>query len=339
MTDQSLPEEKPSNEHRFRWANIGIFFSTLATIIFICAFAYGYFQLSKVNIALADQLTLLQNKLITNDNQIASLQQSTQTLQASLQKSAELSAEQEKLVSEWRAAQKGDLEKWQVAEAQYLVNLANDHLQFTHHLAMTTILLQRADQILQALQDPRLLPIRQSLAADLTRLQSAPVVNVTSLYVQLSGLNHELDQLPLPSHPLKAEEKPVAEPVMSQTLPWWKAGWAYSWQALSKIIVIRKTETNALPLVMPDEKLFLFQNLHAQMENAMWAVLHRNSGVYQASLLRMQAWIQQYFDQESDVTKSMLQNMSELQKINLQPPAANLSATLQLFDQYFKAPS
>ncbi len=44
------------------------------------------------------------------------------------EKSVELSAKQEQIIADWQAAQKGNLNKWYVAEAQYLVRLANDHL-------------------------------------------------------------------------------------------------------------------------------------------------------------------------------------------------------------------
>jgi uroporphyrin-3 C-methyltransferase len=98
---------------------------------------------------------------------------------------------------------------------------------------------------------------------------------------------------------------------------------------------VRDTAKNALPLILPEEKAFLYQNLHAQMESAMWAVLQHNNDVYQASLARSLAWIQLYFDQEAAPTKNMLQNIAELQKTNIELKATNLSATLQLFDNYF----
>src|SRR5438045_770691 len=94
-------------------------------------------------------------------------------------------------------------------------------------------------------------------------------------------------------------------------------------------------DSGQLPLILPDEKIFLYQNLHAQLENAMWAVLQQNADIYQSSLKRASAWVQLYFAQDAAQTKIMLQNLEELQKINIQPTSINLAATLQLFDQYF----
>ncbi|HEX4045654.1 MAG TPA: uroporphyrinogen-III C-methyltransferase, partial [Gammaproteobacteria bacterium] len=85
----------------------------------------------------------------------------------------------------------------------------------------------------------------------------------------------------------------------------------------------------------PEEKMFLYQNLHAQMEGAMWAVLQHNTAIYQASLARAIVWITHYFDPAAAVSTTLLQQLQTLEKTNLQPATANLADTLQLFDQYF----
>ena len=60
---------------------------------------------------------------------------------------------------------------------------------------------------------------------------------------------------------------------------------------VKQIVVVRYNASTTLPLVLPEEKSFLYQNLHAEMESAMWAVLHRNPSVYQTSLTRLTSWI------------------------------------------------
>jgi uncharacterized protein HemX len=90
-----------------------------------------------------------------------------------------------------------------------------------------------------------------------------------------------------------------------------------------------------MPLVMPEERGFLYQNLHAEMQNAMWAVLHHNGAVYQASLAHINSWIKQYFVQQAPATISMLQSLVALQAINIQPQTTNMTALVQQFDGYF----
>lgn len=334
--DEIVTVETPSPKRRCGWGKAGILFTTLGMIIFVCAFGYGYFQLAKVNISLAHMVTDLQKQAQGTQDNVAGLQKSIEELQQSAQKSQALSERQESMIADWQASQKGDLNKWYVAEAQYLTRLASDHVQFSYNITMAITLLQRADQVLEKLNDTGLLEIRKAIATDIATLQALPQVDVTQLYVRLVALNNQLDQLPLPVNPLKAETQPVpAAPADQANLSWWKKGLNQTEEALRKIVIVRKSTANALPLVMPEEKIFFYQNLHAQMESAMWAVLHRNADVYQASLNRMITWIQQYFAQDAAQTKTVLDSLRALQAENIQPPTAtNLSATLQLFDTY-----
>jgi uroporphyrin-III C-methyltransferase len=312
---------------RKNWRRIGMLIITVGLAIIVCVVGYGYYQLAQVNVSLTRQTT-------TNQQQLDALQKSMADLQQTNRQSQEFAAKQQQMISEWEAAQKGDLEKWYVAEAEYLVKLANDHVQFTHNVTLAITLLQRADQIIGNLQDSSLLDIRKSIATNLANLQSTQPIDITKIYVQLAALNNLMDQLPLPASPLATDDK--SAPVVNEPgLPWWQAGLHRSWQVLSKIIIVRNTTQNSLPLVLPEEKLFLYQNLHAQMESAMWGVLHNDAVVYQMSMTRSIDWVKKYFMQDSPAVKSMLQQLQSLQALNLQPPMTNLAATMQLFDNYF----
>jgi uroporphyrin-III C-methyltransferase len=330
MTEQQKPEEKQSRIRK----STGIVISGVA-IAFIACFGYGYFELSKVNIQLAHMVADVQNRTASGQSDIEGLKTSVNSMQQSLQKTQDLSAQQEKIMSDWRAAQQGDLNKWHAAEAQQLTKMANEQLQFMQNAKMAVVLLQQADKELQNAQDSALLEIRKSLTSDVTNLQALPQVDVTSIFMHLNALNDLVDKLPLPVNPLKSDTSQTpAAPVSGQT-SWWKSGLDSAWEGLSKIVIVRKYETGALPLVLPEEKIFLYQNLHAQIENAVWGLLHNNPAIYTASLGRAAAWIKQYFVQDAQETKTLLQNLAELQKVNIQPPVSSLGGTLQLFDNYF----
>lgn len=325
QTDKAIIENHDQSSRVSGWVKASVTFLVIATLMLIGAGVYGYWQLQD-----------LQNQTFNQQKNVTRLQADYNNLQQMADKSVELSKKQEQMIADWQAAQKGNLNKWYVAESQYLVRIANDHLLFTQNSAMVLTLLQRADQVLQNLHDmsSRVMELRRSLAENILVLQQHPTVDINNLYLQLTGLNQQIDQLLLPTSPLKPE-KINAHPPEDATATWWQKGINKTWDMLSKIVIIRNNSTNMLPLVMPDEKVFLYQNLHAQMENVMWAVLHRNNDVYQASLKRMISWIQQYFDQEAAVTKAVLQRLAELQKTDLQAPALKVNATLQLFDNYF----
>lgn len=330
MTDDVNAESQPSPRQK-GWMPFLSFFM-LALILIGCG-CYFYYQ--HVNSSYARLFTAATTQAIANQQQLEALQKSVSVLQEADQQSQAVATKQQQMINEWEAAQKGDLEKWYVAEAEYLVKLANDHVQFTHNMTLAITLLQRADQILSQVQDSRLLEIRKSIAANLANLQASQPIDTTKVYVQLTALNNLIDQLPLPINPLPANTQQTTITTNDPEATWWQKGLSHTWQALSKIVIVRNTSQNSLPLVLPEEKIFLYQNLHAQMESAMWGVLHHNAAVYQLSLMRASAWIQKYFTPESPMVKSTLQQLQQLQSLNLQTPMVNLNATMQLFDNYF----
>lgn len=327
MTEQIVTEEKKPTSRCRKGAYTIVFLFLLVGVLSFIAFNY-YIKLNK-------ELAEIKSQLNTSQMFSMTSQASLTEMKHTLEKSETRFSEQEQMLSEWRAAQNGDVGKWRVAEAQYLIKLADDHLQLSHNQKMAITLLQQAEKTLQNTQDSNLLEIRKAIANDLANLQALPQIDTTSLYLRLSALNEQIDKLPFPASPLAPDEAQNIPTPIAKDLPWWKAALEYTRQGLNKIVIVRKTGSDNLPLVMPDEKLFLVQNLHVQMESAMWALLQQNAEIYQASLMRATNWVQQYFAQNAQETKSMIENLEEAKKVDIKPISINLANTLQLFDQYF----
>jgi uncharacterized protein HemX len=70
------------------------------------------------------------------------------------------------------------------------------------------------------------------------------------------------------------------------------------------------------------------------MENALWAVLNRDQGIYQAALMRMHAWIAQYFNAQAPETTTALTQLQSLASQNIGVPSINLEGTQQQFTNY-----
>lgn len=333
MSDQ--PEEKTLNTQEKSCSSQNkkgrVFFFIVIGVIIIGALAYVYWRSTPSPFSVAKINTDSKNQPMMDHDAMVMLQKSVSDLQAVIQQSQALSVQSLPIGS---ALPQGDADNERVLEARHWVKLANDQLQFLHDFSMAVTLLQRADRVLDTVHDSNALALRQLLASDITHLQAAPEVNITALYLQLNALNKQIDQLPLPINPMKVASPPDLSTPEETTWPWWKRGLHQSWQMLQHIVVVRYNDARALPLVLPEEKIFLYQNLHAQFESILWAVLYRNTEVYQASLERAINWIQQYFLQEAPLTKTVLQQLQALQQVNIEQPSANLAETLTRFDQY-----
>ncbi len=331
MTDENQTPP-PTTSKGSTWGRLGIFFSLIGVIILVAGFIYVYFAITKLHTTFTKTVVQMQDSSSSHTADFSALQQNVTDLQAAVQKNE---AQQEQTLADWRSAQKGDLDKWHAAEAQYLVKLANDQLQFSYNIEMAIAMLSRAEQTLQAPQDPNLLAVRKAIASDIARLQALPKVDVTQIYVNLSAINNQVEQLALPASPLSQPAEKIEPAPVDQS--WWRTGLDRSWQALRKIVIVRYNGSNALPLILPEEKIFLYQNLHAQLEQAMWAVLNHNEPVYQAALTRANDWVKKYFVQ-NETAQAMLTQLQTLQTTRIKPADVNLAETLALFDQPQPAP-
>ncbi|MBA3661413.1 MAG: uroporphyrinogen-III C-methyltransferase [Gammaproteobacteria bacterium] len=322
------PKIKPRNK-----GVMAILFLSLCFAILICVF--GVYTLIKSNRLLTQNFAFLQTQSAFDAKTFTNLAQSIARIDQETKQSQALSTEGVRLIKEWQEAQNGDLKQWQVAESMYLVRLANDLVQLSYNADSALKLLERAELVLQNQNDPSLFSIKKSLAEDKAKLKALPQLDVTQVFLQITALATQLNQLPLPATPLPPTGT-NANATMNTEDPWWQRGLQQSLNVLRKIVIIRKTDGNTPPLVLPDEKLFLYQNLQAQSEATSWGLLHRNQMIYQTSLNKMNYWIKTYFAQDAQATQSVLETIAALQQLNVAPPDINLGETLQQFDAYFR---
>jgi|GEM_PF-6385681 len=138
----------------------------------------------------------------------------------------------------------------------------------------------------------------------------------TELYSRLSLLDNQIDQLPLFISPDQTKASASVEK-LDATLHWWQRGWQRLWLGLQKIIIVHSMTADTEIITAPAEKMFLYQNLHAQLSYALWGVLHHNVTVYQLSLTRMIAWIERYFLVDAEATQQVLQALQSLQRVDV----------------------
>jgi uroporphyrin-3 C-methyltransferase len=335
MIENEKNNELSLNVKDVRQTNISVLLAVTAIFLIVVGFGLGYLEITRINTVMNGTKTSIKMQADENKADISDLQKALQNVNSLTEKSASLSEKQGQMIADWEAAQKGNLDKWYVAEAEYLVRLANDHLVYTKNTAMALSLLQSADQVLAKINDTSLLPLRQSITNDITRLQATPAVDVTQMYLNLSALDSAIDRLPLPAEPMQAKETTKSAAVqISPELSWWRKGLLRTQEALKKIVVVSYNGSDALPLILPKERQYLYQNLHAQLQNAIWGALHGNWRVYQLSLANATEWVRHYFVLNSSETQAMLNQLQTLVALNVQPSNADMTATLQLFNNY-----
>lgn len=133
----------------------------------------------------------------------------------------------------------------------------------------------------------------------------------TDIYEQLLAIDGLVEQMPL----FAWNAVPVVVSAAPSTPPsWWRQGLERSWDALKKIVIVQQVGATMPPMVTPDQKIFLLQNLHAQIQTAIWAVLHHRDDIYQNSLSRALGWVQRYFAPGAPSTQQVVRELQGLQQ-------------------------
>jgi len=323
--EMKVEEENKKSCPAKKW---GILFFVLL-LIFVSALAfvgYGFYYTYKQS---EQTIASLQNLSNENKAQLSELKQNVTDLSSQLNEKVK---SQNELISTLQQTVNGGKESWRLVQASYLVKLANDNLQFEQDVDAASRLLQAVDNDLINIEDANLLTIRRAVASDLESLRAVPKVDVNGIFTKLAAVNNQLDALPFFS---KQAENTQAKPNSEPEVSWWKKQLLNTWKDLREIVVIRYNKSGNPPLIAPEQREFLLQNLHAKLDNASWALLHKNSQIYHASLEQETDWIKRNFVQDAEVTKAVLTSLEELKKENIQPNLPNINASIQAFHDYF----
>lgn len=262
---------------------------------------------------LRQELRQLQAQAQQLQQNVTQNQQALATVQSSVQTLAEPQAKTARALS----------------EAEYLVQLANYNLRFQGDAAVAVNLLKTADQQLSMIEDPSITPIRQTLVNTILALQSAPQLDLAGLILQINAIRQQVMQLPVVPDQLAKPATTLPEAAPAQPEPTWRRGLDSIGHALKEVVVVRHVDQRATPLLPPQQQGYLIQNIQLQLSQAQWALLHQQPQIYQQSLQQASAWVQQYFVSSAAATQSVLAALAQLQKIDSKPALPDLSETLQ----------
>ncbi|MDZ7803511.1 uroporphyrinogen-III C-methyltransferase [Thiohalophilus sp.] len=222
---------------------------------------------------------------------------------------------------------------WLLTEAEYLLKLANHRLLLERDVATAIVALQSADERLHEVADPGLLKIRQRIAADINDLRAVDQPDLAGLSFSLSSLAGDIPRLPLATpDPRTRQQQETAS--QSDKVETWRELPEALWQDLKSLVVIRQHDEPIQPLLAPEQRFFLTQNLQLQLEQARLALLNGQTRVYQERLQQARQWVETYFDTEQAPTRQTLEQLAELAGREIHPELPDISDTHQALERF-----
>ncbi|USD32434.1 MULTISPECIES: uroporphyrinogen-III C-methyltransferase [Vibrio] len=207
---------------------------------------------------------------------------------------------------------------WLLAEADYLVKLAGRKLFLEHDAVSATKLMESADQRIAALNDPSLVPLRKSMANDITKLKSVPIIDREGLVLRLTALQQQVDSLPL-ANAILPEAPEQKEQQVSEDIYDWKDNLMTSLKDFSEnFITFRTRDGNVIPLLSPEQHFYLKENIKAKLETAIKAVYVEQQDIYQTALTTADKWSSAFFNQDANTVIEFNKTLEMLSKQNVQ---------------------
>lgn len=239
------------------------------------------------------------------------------------------------------AKQQDTSTEWLLAEVEYLLRLANQRVLMEKTADGALTLLKSADKLLKETDDVTIYEVRKAVATDIAALEAVPVVDTEGVFLKLGAMNDQVEHLRLIPIADKRELPELLKEITPDSVSEsWTAGIKENWnKALDKLgslVVIQQRDEKIEPLLSPKETFYLKQNLNLMLEQAQMALLQREQGAYDNSLVKAQEWAAEFFDKKDATTQSIVRGLEELKAVQVSPEVPDISGSLRELKAYLK---
>ncbi len=220
------------------------------------------------------------------------------------------------------------LDSWALEEIEQLLRIANHSVSLSGDVNTARAGLKLADRRLQELGNPKFTEVRRLIADEIAQLQGVKSVDTAGLALRLSSMSAVVDKFALKNQPQRAVDGGTtgAEGNTSEN-QYIQAG-REMLADLTKLVRIQNISEPAQPLLSPEERYFLFENLRLALSGAQMALLKADTNTYRGNLENAANWLENYFDAEDNQVTQAINDLKQMRAIELKPELPDISASL-----------
>ncbi|WP_417564941.1 uroporphyrinogen-III C-methyltransferase [Marinobacter sp.] len=225
---------------------------------------------------------------------------------------------------------------WLLAEAEYLLRIANQRLMIEKDIRGALSALEAADEVLNESDDIGVYPVRQQLAREILALKGLTGVDRTGLYLKLEAAIDSINQLT--DQALIHENAPgflAGSGSADETETAGEPGpvlraWNKVKSTLMQVVVVRRLDEPVKPMLSPDQSAYARLNLQLMLEEAEMAVLRGNQALYERALTKARSTVDAWYDASNPRVKALTATFAELAQRNVDPKLPDISQSLDL---------
>lgn len=305
----------------------GTIIGVLAIIIALATGAGVYFYGTQQSRAQTERIQQLQNQIAALQTKGSGyeqqISQQTSQLNSSHDELGTFSQRLEQLKTQVDTITDNDSRNWLLAQADFLINMAGRKVWSEQDVVTAVALLKSADSSLAKMHDPALTDVRRALREDISRLSAISQIDYDGIILSVSQLANDVDSLRLADNRSDGTPMDQDSGELSSSLREWRQNLVKSWHNfMDNFITIRRRDTNAEPLLAPDQDVYLRENIRSRLLVAAQAVPRHQNEIFQQSLDTVSTWTRTWFDEQDPTTKAFLAQLDELsqQSINMELP-------------------
>jgi uncharacterized protein HemX len=230
---------------------------------------------------------------------------------------------------------------WLIADAEYLLTVANQRLYLTGDINTTRAALEAADQRLRESGDAGAFKVREQIAKEIAAVSNITVIDTVGFYSSIQSLEDRVNGLELF---LPYSGKTLVEPASENKQAELKSeqpdketsGLVDSaLEKLEGIVTIRHTEQPIKEILTPQQAQFIREQLRVKLEMVKIALVQQNQAIYQISLADAKKWTEQNFAKNKDASDFMAE-LERLNAVNMHSQYPDISLSLKMLKDITK---
>ena len=287
---------------------------------------------SEASAGLSSQIAALQKAQENQKSELEGIikQQADQLTQAQRQQDA-LAKKLEEVQEKVAVISGSDAKTWLLAQADFLVKLAGRKLWSDQDVTTAAALLKSADASLADMNDPSLISARRAITDDIASLSAVSQVDYDGIILKVNQLANQIDNLRLADNNDDDTPMDSDSDELSSSISEWRVNLQKRWQNfMDRFITVRRRVETAVPLLAPNQDVYLRENIRSRLLVAAQAVPRHQEETYKQALDNVSTWVRAYYDTEDATTKAFLEDVDKLsqQSITMNVPESLQSQAL-----------
>lgn len=220
---------------------------------------------------------------------------------------------------------------WLIADAEYLLSIANERLHLIGDVNTTREALEAADQRLRESGDAAAFKVREQISKEIAALRTITLPDIVGMYSSIQTLEDEVEKLSLLLPYSGRTVTPAKDDVLGEKDKSKKANNLLD-SAMSEIegiVTIRRTDQPIKAVLTPEEARFIREQLRVKLEIIKIALVQHNDSIFQSSITDAKKWLEQHFNQNSEAN-NLADELNRLAAIKIRNQFPDISMSLKM---------